>query len=323
MQKLLEYIKSDKGIALFSVLSLLVMLPHSAAVFYSLSRLGVEWFMILQAVLFAVSVDGAVLIFVLRGKTKHSVGFTIFQVITNVFYYWTYIEEGKTFEFGASVFLSTVLPVTLAAYSHEIAEIMRNALKEQNRIDAIEWADKAISNLREELLQEIYSTQNNTENGFSSIEPKFLALERLCNERFSESNSNTSLLGQKLSEGLQSAKNEIYTKIAENEAKLTQISGEIQATNQNTTSGLTSLQGDVKRQIEAYVSTSIKPLQEGLNQVKNQTTRLTKEEEAKKKEIEDIQRKVYNATQTLWNLKDRAPEDRKSAFTVQVTDLKV
>jgi len=68
---------------------------------------------------FAIAVDMAVLIFVLRGRKRLSMVFSILQIGMNLMYYYSHVESG--FEWFTAMFISVVLPLAIAAFSHEIA----------------------------------------------------------------------------------------------------------------------------------------------------------------------------------------------------------
>jgi len=61
----------------------------------------------------------AVLIFVLRGRKRLSMVFSILQIGMNLMYYYSHVESG--FEWFTAMFISVVLPLAIAAFSHEIA----------------------------------------------------------------------------------------------------------------------------------------------------------------------------------------------------------
>lgn len=120
MKKLLEYIRGIHGIALASFLSLFVMIFHSAWVYEALTHYtDWKWLSLLQAGAFAIAVDMAVLIFVLRGRKRLSMVFSILQIGMNLMYYYSHVESG--FEWFTAMFISVVLPLAIAAFSHEIA----------------------------------------------------------------------------------------------------------------------------------------------------------------------------------------------------------
>lgn len=120
MKKLLEYIRGIHGIAIASFLSLFVMIFHSAWVYEALTHYtDWKWLSLLQAGAFAIAVDMAVLIFVLRGRKRLSMVFSILQIGMNLMYYYSHVESG--FEWFTAMFISVVLPLAIAAFSHEIA----------------------------------------------------------------------------------------------------------------------------------------------------------------------------------------------------------
>lgn len=145
MKKLLEYIRGIHGIAIASFLSLFVMIFHSAWVYEALTHYtDWKWLSLLQAGAFAIAVDMAVLIFVLRGRKRLSMVFSILQIGMNLMYYYSHVESG--FEWFTAMFISVVLPLAIAAFSHEIAtdRLDCEEEKENFRLDMIEYDIKVL-----------------------------------------------------------------------------------------------------------------------------------------------------------------------------------
>lgn len=145
MKKLLEYIRGIHGIAIASFLSLFVMIFHSAWVYEALTHYtDWKWLSLLQAGAFAIAVDMAVLIFVLRGRKRLSMVFSILQIGMNLMYYYSHVESG--FEWFTAMFISVVLPLAIAAFSHEIAtdRLDDKEEKENFRLDMIEYDIKVL-----------------------------------------------------------------------------------------------------------------------------------------------------------------------------------
>ncbi len=145
MKKLLEYIRGIHGIAIASFLSLFVMIFHSAWVYEALTHYtDWKWLSLLQAGAFAIAVDMAVLIFVLRGRKRLSMVFSILQIGMNLMYYYSHVESG--FEWFTAMFISVVLPLAIAAFSHEIATDRLDSEEEKrdSRLDTLEQALKVV-----------------------------------------------------------------------------------------------------------------------------------------------------------------------------------
>lgn len=145
MKKLLEYIRGIHGIAIASFLSLFVMIFHSAWVYEALTHYtDWKWLSLLQAGAFAIAVDMAVLIFVLRGRKRLSMVFSILQIGMNLMYYYSHVESG--FEWFTAMFISVVLPLAIAAFSHEIAtdRLDSEEEKKDSRLDLVEETIEAL-----------------------------------------------------------------------------------------------------------------------------------------------------------------------------------
>lgn len=145
MKKLLEYIRGIHGIAIASFLSLFVMIFHSAWVYEALTHYtDWKWLSLLQAGAFAIAVDMAVLIFVLRGRKRLSMVFSILQIGMNLMYYYSHVESD--FEWFTAMFISVVLPLAIAAFSHEIAtdRLDDEEEKRDSRLDTLEQALKVV-----------------------------------------------------------------------------------------------------------------------------------------------------------------------------------
>lgn len=145
MKKLLEYIRGIHGIAIASFLSLFVMIFHSAWVYEALTHYtDWKWLSLLQAGAFAIAVDMAVLIFVLRGRKRLSMVFSILQIGMNLMYYYSHVESG--FEWFTAMFISVVLPLAIAAFSHEIATDRLDCEEEKrdSRLDLLEQRVKVL-----------------------------------------------------------------------------------------------------------------------------------------------------------------------------------
>lgn len=120
----IEFSRSREGLFLVLVAALLVQAPHSAEVFHRISTS--PWFVPISfahAAGYAVVLELAVLLFVVRGRTGLSWGFASISVLMNIFYYytdawWTLSSFPLVVQ---CIVTSVALPLAIAFYSHEVA----------------------------------------------------------------------------------------------------------------------------------------------------------------------------------------------------------
>ena len=156
IKRIINYIKSNDGIALFTILSLLVTIGNTSYVFSRLSHFESEEYKIIHGILFAIVFDFAVLAFVLRGRERISWLFSVFQIVMNVIYYWSNIENpGEKF---AAIFISIILPIIIALFSDEISKGVNKEEKvlekDNESIIKIEKEVNIIKNFIDKLLLE-------------------------------------------------------------------------------------------------------------------------------------------------------------------------
>lgn len=129
----IEFLRSRESILVVLVMALMAQLPHTAVVFHRLSTTmsvwlvpgtpvnvgaGVDW---LHAYVAAISIELAVLMFVVRGKILLSWLFALCSIAMNMIYYWQ-AEAGwlQSVPFWGALLWAAILPVAIAFYSHEI-----------------------------------------------------------------------------------------------------------------------------------------------------------------------------------------------------------
>lgn len=142
------FLRTQQAVLLLLILALLAQLPHTATVFHRISTtqsvstiggfaLGTVYGWTLAYVA-AISVELAVLMFVVRGRKWYSWGFAACSVLMNMFYYWKPAWSLWVFplpiDFLAAILWSLILPVAIALYSHEIKH-ERDA-EEQTQVDS-------------------------------------------------------------------------------------------------------------------------------------------------------------------------------------------
>lgn len=121
----IEFLRNREGLFLVLVAALIVQAPHSAEVFHRASTSQwpepLPW---LHATGFALVLELAVLLFVVRGRKELSWGFASISVLMNVFYYysnvwWVWVSVPVVVE---CIVISVSLPLAIAFYSHEVAD---------------------------------------------------------------------------------------------------------------------------------------------------------------------------------------------------------
>lgn len=115
-----DKLRSDGVLAAVLILALAAQMPHAAAVFARLAP-GAGWLGAAHAAAYALALEGAILIFVMRGRRWTSVGFAACSVAVNLAYYW------PAFVAPAALLVSVALPVAIALYSHEMAAHAQDA----------------------------------------------------------------------------------------------------------------------------------------------------------------------------------------------------
>lgn len=126
LSKLIDFLQGREGLFLVLVGALFVQAPHTAEVFHRISTSG-WWapFSILHCVGFAIVLELAVLLFVVRGRKRLSWSFAGISVLMNVFYYYSALwwsAPGTVWpDIVKCVVTAIALPLAIAFYSHEVA----------------------------------------------------------------------------------------------------------------------------------------------------------------------------------------------------------
>ena len=144
IEQLINFVRSDNGVALFTLFALSVMIYHTGVAFYVESGKSgyISGFF---ASLFALSIDAAILVFVLRGNQMAHV-FSVFQIVMNLIHFGE-IQSTSWYSvsFGAW-FISFSLPVIISSYSHEVKKGKKEQAKEdaenQNQLQLQEVIDE-------------------------------------------------------------------------------------------------------------------------------------------------------------------------------------
>lgn len=129
----IDFLRSDEAILVVLFLALAAQLPHTAVVFHRVATAYVAWTVSvwgwtanagavvdwMHAFVAAISIEFAVLLFVVRGKVLLSWVFAASSVAMNAIYYWN--GSWTETNFYGSVLWSAIIPVAIAFYSHELA----------------------------------------------------------------------------------------------------------------------------------------------------------------------------------------------------------
>jgi hypothetical protein len=178
IEELINFVRSDNGVALFTLFALSVMIYHTGVAFYVESgKAGyISGFF---ASLFALSIDAAILVFVLRGNQMAHV-FSVFQIVMNLIHFGE-IQNTNWYavSFGAW-FISFSLPVIISSYSHEV----KKGKKEQAEKDKETSNQLQLQSVYDELatvqvqINQLEETQNSiSQNLAEGIKEKIEFLE--------------------------------------------------------------------------------------------------------------------------------------------------
>lgn len=127
--RILNTLKTNNATLVVLVLALCAQIPHAADVFrlipYTLSgaeQSAPSWWQYIHGYLFAVALELAVLLFVVRGHQRESYGFAVVSVAMNLAYYnlhgvWLFAVSAIP-----AWLVSVSLPAAIALYSHAVAD---------------------------------------------------------------------------------------------------------------------------------------------------------------------------------------------------------
>lgn len=114
-------LRSQYAVLAVLVVALIAQMPHAQHVFY-LRGHDNGWASWLQSWGFAIALEVAVLVFVVRGNVRASWGFATFSVAINLVYY-AQATKGAWYMSVPDWLLSVGLPLAIALYSHELSEV--------------------------------------------------------------------------------------------------------------------------------------------------------------------------------------------------------
>lgn len=117
MQRLKEFLQDESAILVVLLLAFLAQMPHAGAVFLSVAHES-GWLQAISGLTYAVALEVATLVFVMRGKIAESWIFACFSIAVNVCYY--FFPNGGPVAKGL---ISLGLPLAIALYSHELSAV--------------------------------------------------------------------------------------------------------------------------------------------------------------------------------------------------------
>lgn len=121
MNKILAILRTPGAMLVALVLALIAQLEHTARVFSAVVDATGVWSQV-HAYIFAISVETAVLLFVLAGHKRISYGFAIATAATNLSYYAMHGIDLLSIAAIPAWLMSLLLPAAIVGYSHTIAE---------------------------------------------------------------------------------------------------------------------------------------------------------------------------------------------------------
>lgn len=117
----MNMLRSKEATLAVLVIALFAQVPHAAYVFTHIGKQQESWFSFFHGASYAVALELAVLLFVVRNRKLESYGFAGVSILINLSYY----DMHGVYAFGLEAFpawlVSIALPVAIACYSHDIA----------------------------------------------------------------------------------------------------------------------------------------------------------------------------------------------------------
>lgn len=105
------------------VVALVAQIPHASYVFTHIGTQQETWFSMLHGAAYAIALELAVLLFVVRGRLIESYGFALVSILINLSYYNMHdVNPFSSASFPAWL-VSVALPVAIACYSHDVAHV--------------------------------------------------------------------------------------------------------------------------------------------------------------------------------------------------------
>lgn len=117
----MNLLRSKEATLSVLVIALIAQIPHAAYVFTHIGKQQETWFSFGHGGAYAIALELAVLLFVVRNRQVESYGFAAVSILINLSYY--NMHGVSVFSLGSfpAWLVSVALPVAIACYSHDIA----------------------------------------------------------------------------------------------------------------------------------------------------------------------------------------------------------
>lgn len=119
MDKIIKSLKGEGAILVVILFAFGAQMPHAYSVFISVAHgteTAVSALLKISAVLYAIALEIATLVFVARGRVLFSIVFAVVSVAVNLSYYFA--PDGSAL---TMILISLALPLAIALYSHELS----------------------------------------------------------------------------------------------------------------------------------------------------------------------------------------------------------
>lgn len=114
---MLRFLRSERAVILALTLALVAQMPHAGRLFLRHEE-ATGYLALAQAAAYALALESAALIFVMRGRTVAAHVFAILSAATNLLYYAPALILSA--ESAAQVLMAVALPFAIAFYAHEV-----------------------------------------------------------------------------------------------------------------------------------------------------------------------------------------------------------
>ncbi|GIV82683.1 MAG: hypothetical protein KatS3mg051_2037 [Anaerolineae bacterium] len=122
MRHINGFLRSEAATLVLLALALIAQAPHAATVFHRLAPPAVGFGAVLSwihASSYAIALELATLVFVVRGQKRLSWLFAGVSVMVNVAYYWR--PDIPPVDLARAMLIAIALPAAIATYSHDVA----------------------------------------------------------------------------------------------------------------------------------------------------------------------------------------------------------
>ena len=118
----MKLLLSSKATLTVLCIALVAQIPHAAYVFTHIGAQEEGWFNFFHGYSYAIALELAVLLFVVRNRQAESYGFAAVSVAINLCYYAMHNVAPFQLQAFPAWLVSIALPVAIACYSHDIAK---------------------------------------------------------------------------------------------------------------------------------------------------------------------------------------------------------